>query len=157
MNQAYEQGKASGYQQGYGTANAAHWAAYQAIVNAPPQQGWIAELESFNQGFAAGVLAWKAEHPYAVLEFGSHPDLDNDDCYNGQDFATLDEARVAYLATPDADVAYLMLDGPEVNEIRANPHHRAPRRGSHDAWQREIATQAGMEGGSAAYNDAMGY
>jgi hypothetical protein len=158
MSKAYEQGKAGGYAQGCGVASAAAWEAYMRTVDSAPAQGWCAELADFTRGFADGVAAWKAEHPYSVLGFGSHPDdAGNDDCYTGQDFATLTEARVAYLAAHELEVAFVMLDGPDVNEIRQIPNRRVSRRVDDGEWRREIAMQAGMAFGCAGYNDAMGY
>lgn len=99
---------------------------------------------------------------YNVLFFGSHPDLENDDCWYGTDYATQAEALLAFEAMvkdlnncPARDVAYIMIDGPDINKIRANPSFR--KSGSDHSWQREFAMQAGMLGGCQAYNEAMGY
>lgn len=154
---AYEQGKAGGWAQGCGTATARDWSAYQATVNGMPEQGWIAELRDFQCGFTDGVAAWRAEHPYSVLEFGSHPDSGNDDCHTGQDFATLAEARGAYLAISKPGVAFVMLDGPGVNEVRPNPCYRAPRCADGDDGRYEMAMHAGMAFGCDGFNDALGY
>lgn len=103
---------------------------------------------------------------FSVTLWGSHPDADNDDCWTGDDFATETEARACFLdpwapgrfdeAYHSSGTAFVMLDGPGVNEVRANPGYR-PRRRNDREWEREIATQAGMMGGCVGYNEAMGY
>jgi hypothetical protein len=155
MCKAHEQGKTAGYKQGCGTASAAQWAAYMASVRDESAHVWIAEMAAFRLGFEDGVATWKAEHPYSVLGFGSHPDNGNDDCYTSDEFATLEEARTAYLAVPESEVAFVMLDGPDVNEVRPNLRYRARR--VDGEWGREHAMQAGMAFGVDGYNDAMGY
>jgi hypothetical protein len=104
--------------------------------------------------------------PYSVSLFGSHPDEGNDDCHTGDDFATLEEARAAFsnpfshFSPAEAPTAaYIMLDGPDVHEIRANPEYVAPVDGDdgEDEWRRERAMQAGMAFGCDGYNDEMGW
>jgi hypothetical protein len=103
--------------------------------------------------------------PFSVLLFGSHPDLDNDDCWTGEEFATLEEAQ-ACLANPWATfneayhsscTAFFVLDGVGLPDlvVRKNPDFR-PRRAD-DEWKREAAMQAGMAFGCQGYNDEMGY
>lgn len=98
---------------------------------------------------------------YAVNEWGSHPDADNDDCWTGRDFGTLEEAQAAFAEPPrDASTAFVELDGPDVSEVREIPGvaERERREAEDDrAWAREIAVEAGMLHGTDAYNDAMGY
>ena len=104
--------------------------------------------------------------PFSVSLFASHPDCDNDDCWTGDSFATEAEARACFDApwAPGCfdeayysdSTAFIMIDGPGINEVRANPGYR-PRRRNDREWQREIAMQAGMMGGCIAYNEAMGY
>jgi hypothetical protein len=43
-----------------------------------------------------------------------------------------------------------------VYKVRKNPDYR-PSTDNDDDWRREIAMQAGMGGGCAAYNEVMGY
>lgn len=98
--------------------------------------------------------------PYAVLFFGSHPDIENDDCWYGEDFDTLDEAIAKFREPPhDSSVEWIMLDGAEGpngdNLMRRNPSFRRSR--DDGEWAREQAMQAGMAGGCDAYNDAMGW
>jgi hypothetical protein len=139
------------------------------------------------------------QKPYSVTTWGSHPDEDNDDCWTGEGYDTLAEARAAFetdlhdlfaLWTTDLHVkrlaelsdraasaeeihmvrmgllvqnaedvrstAYIMLDGPDVNEIRKNPHFKArSRKADDDAWRREQAMEAGMLHGCDAYNDVL--
>lgn len=102
---------------------------------------------------------------YSVTLWGSNPDLeDNDDCYTGADFATLEQARQC-CANPDlhfnqayySDVPFIMLDGPDVHEIIRRPGVPVKPTQDDREWKREIAWQAGMEGGCQAYNDIMGW
>lgn len=103
--------------------------------------------------------------PYSVSLWDTHPDLDEDTCNTGDDFATLEEARKC-IANIDAhfdaryfgSTPYIMLDGPNVHEVivRQNALSRKEAE-DNDSWKREIAMQAGMAGGCEAYNDVMGY
>lgn len=96
---------------------------------------------------------------YAVNEWGSHPDADNDDCWTGRDFDTLEEAQAAFAKTPtDPSTAFVELDGPDVYEVHEIPGVAARnRREAEDdrAWAHEIAIEAGMLHGIDAYNDVM--
>jgi len=137
---------------------------------------------------------------YMVTLWGSHPDAENDDCWTGESYATLAEARAAFeldlfdlvtswstehhvkrmaelvdraateaeigmvrmaLLCQDANTmvgtAYIMIDGPDVNEVRKNPHFKARSRKSADdaEWRREQAMEAGMLHGCDAYNDVL--
>lgn len=118
---------------------------------------------------------------FSVCYFGSDPDLDNDDCWYGSDFATRADVEKEYAkpcsdALPasvylrDRDVEYVVLmeltgtdslGRPEymVLKKRLNPHFK-PRRPTIDPeadWRREIAMEAGMLYGCDAYNETMGY
>lgn len=109
--------------------------------------------------------AWSeggAEKPYSVTLWDTNPDLDEDTCNTGCDFATIEEARecvanldahfnmVYYRSTP-----FVLLDGPDVWEIT---QRCKVRKGGDDSdWKREQAMQAGMGGGCEAYNEVMGY
>ena len=96
---------------------------------------------------------------YSVELFGSDPAEENDDCWTGQDFPTLEEAE-AFYNQPFSDpkyaqfykncTAFITLIGPEVNKKRKNPDFK-PRKPEIDS---EFARQAGMMGGIDAYNDA---
>ena len=103
----------------------------------------------------------------SVNFWSSHPDQDNDDCVTGDDYATMKTALAEFNKPITSDyfnrsVAYIQANGVDVNTgemidvVRKNPDYR-PMRDDYDDWQREIAMQAGMMGGVAAYNDAMGY
>lgn len=117
--------------------------------------------------------------PYSVNLWGSHPDAGNDDCWTGDEFATLDEALACYRALSGSignfvlaeqldkvtghDWEYVEIDGPDVHDVSRNPdqarqrrHRRERTRGDRE-WQREIAHQAGMAFGCDGYNDAMGW
>lgn len=99
--------------------------------------------------------------PYSVLYFGEHPD-NTDECWTGFDFATLAEAEAFIATDPLADddyhrecTQYVVIDGPDLPDLRIipNPHYQPDRP---DYWRSEYAMQAGMMGGTAAYNDAIG-
>lgn len=101
---------------------------------------------------------------YSVNLWGSKPG-ENDDCWTGADFSTLEEAR-AVLADPwshfsrsyhESSTAYFELDGPDVNEITKNPSFKPRKQRDDGEWRREAAMQAGMMGGVECYNDAMGF
>jgi len=104
---------------------------------------------------------------YSVELWGSHPDDDNDDCWEGEDFESLAQAQACLenpWATFDAgyscprSVAFFVLDGPGVHQVRANPlFKKSSKRDDDDLWRQEIAHQAGMGLGIDAYNEAMGY
>ena len=92
---------------------------------------------------------------YSVNYWGSHPDAGNDDCWSGEDFATLVEAESAFARNPGSCVAFVELDGPDVYRVRKV---RDPRRADDDrAWRDEIAREEGMLCGCDAYNEVMGY
>lgn len=120
------------------------------------------EDKSMKRDFDSIVLT-VVDKPFFVGFWGSHPDEENDDCWNGDTYATLDEARAAFAAEcSDKECAYIELDGPNVHEIRANPsydraHVERERRRADLEWQREQAMEAGMLHGIDAYNDEMGY
>jgi hypothetical protein len=100
---------------------------------------------------------------YSVTLWGSDPEFENDDCWTGEDFATLAEAEAAFTdpdsAFPsyrgDRDVVFIELDGPYAHKSRRlRPDRKSPTR---DDWKREAAMQAGMAFGCDGYNDEMGY
>jgi hypothetical protein len=103
--------------------------------------------------------------PFSVSHWGSHPDEENDDCFTGEDFDSLEEAIEAFHADPgDSSVKYIELDGLEDSELskhgissryRKNPNYRKTRDDDSD-WKRENAMQAGMAFGCDGYNEAMG-
>ena len=88
---------------------------------------------------------------YSVNHWGSHPDAGNDDCWNGDDFATEARARVIFNEpVTDAGTAYVVLEGPGVRLVRRNPDYVPSR--DDDSWMREQQIEAAMLGGIAAYN-----
>jgi hypothetical protein len=93
--------------------------------------------------------------PFAVNEWGSHPDEGNDDCWTGQDFATFEEARARFdeLREKLADGA-VELVGPGVHEVYDTGRRDKPE--DSGSWQREMAMEAGMLHGVDAYNEMMG-
>lgn len=105
---------------------------------------------------------------YSVDLFGSHPSEDNDDCFCGQDFDCLADA-VNYWRNPFVDsracnyadakhVAFVVLSGPDLYEVRANSLYEPATADVDDGdWQREFSRQAGMLGGIDAYNQSRGY
>ncbi len=105
------------------------------------------------------ALVSALRHPFTVTFWGSHPDDENDDCWTGEDFMSLAPAMEAFHAECfGSAIAYIMIHGPGVHQIRQNPHHHKPRKHAQsDAdWQSEIAMQAGMGLGVEAYNDELG-
>lgn len=96
--------------------------------------------------------------PFSVLFWGSHPDADNDDCWTGQDFVSLEEARECFNAkVTEGSTAYVELEGPDGRlDLRENPDYE-PSEDDDSDWRREIAMEAGMMGGCDAYNEVMGW
>jgi hypothetical protein len=102
---------------------------------------------------------------YSLDLYGSNPDLDNDDCWTGKDFATREEVLAA-LADPWAhfdrayystSTEYLSADGPGLCRLEKNPDFNPSQHKAYDeAVKRERAMEAGMLGGCDAYNDANG-
>lgn len=122
--------------------------------------------------------------PFTVLLWSVDPDVDGNDPDMGADFATLDEALACYRAlvmfptTGHAERSpvsatmaknyrgvwsHVMIDGPDVHEVTAQPDQRALKRyrrelALDDAAERsERAMQAGMAFGCDGYNDEMGW
>lgn len=93
---------------------------------------------------------------YTVLHWGSHPNSNNDDCWNGFEFDSFEEALAKFEESAPADTAYVQLEGHDGDTLRKNPAFR-PSRDSDAEWRREMAMEAGMLGGVNAYNDFMGY
>jgi hypothetical protein len=110
----------------------------------------------------------KEDKPYSVHLWDTHPDLEEDTCSTGEDFATLEEAR-ACMADLDAhfnavyfrNTPFVELDGPDVHEVVERPGvaKRARREDAMDraAERSEHAMQQGMAFGVEAYNEAMGW
>lgn len=118
---------------------------------------------------------------FSVLLFGSHPDLDNDDCWTGVDFDTLEEARAffndpwnpkfqsgeGFKTAVDAAIdfrtyyehstAFFVLDGTDVHEVRPNPGFKPdiPYHAERE-WRREQQREAGMLHGVEGWNDFEG-
>ena len=103
---------------------------------------------------------------FEVAYWGSHPDEGNDDCFSGQDFDTIEDAKAFFKQDPsDTSVAYIelneyvgVLDNGirqiDTLEIRKNPRFQ---RVTDDDWRREQAMEAGMLHGVDAYNEIMGW
>lgn len=120
-------------------------------------------------------MSEQAGNLISVDLWGSNPDEGNDDCFTGEEFPTLEQARERFsvlLASPSEfpshqpayQVAFIVLSNADgsVWESKANPAYDAARNAAEDAaFERECrserATQAGMEFGCDGYNDAMGY
>ena len=112
--------------------------------------------------------------PFSVDLWGSDPENNNDDCWDGEDFETYEEALAYYKKVegtsyaPPHTVAVIILsrrmDGNnrQILEKRENAAHDPERRAREDeAFRRQCrsegAMQAGMGLGCAGYNDYMGY
>ena len=96
---------------------------------------------------------------YSITHWGSHPDLDNDDCWKGEDFDSLEAAKASKLYQEgDYSTAYIVLDGPSIHQVKANPRYSARRVAREEAAERaELAIQQGMAFGCQGYNEAMGW
>jgi hypothetical protein len=81
---------------------------------------------------------------FSVNQWGSHPDAGNDDCWNGDDYPTLEEAHAKFVGKWRFDVAFVALEGPGVYEVRANPDYRAPASHENDDWASERMWQHRM-------------
>lgn len=100
------------------------------------------------------------ENNFSVVAFGSHPDLNNDDCWYGEECSTFLEAVKIlgeFIEKRDRDTEYFVIDSYGFNHEVKNPFFRAKKKGRDLEWEREIAHQAGMLGGCEAYNEVMGY
>lgn len=122
--------------------------------------------------------------PFTVLLWSVDPDVDGNDPDMGADFATLEEAIACYRAlamfpttghaarSPDSATmaknytgvwSHVMIDGPGVHEVTAQPDRRALERYrkhlrlEDDGARTERAMQAGMAFGCDGYNDEMGW
>lgn len=122
--------------------------------------------------------------PFTVLLWSVDPDVDGNDPDSGEDFATLEEALACYRAlvmfptTGHAERsaasaqlaqnyrgvwAHVMIDGPGVHEVTAQPDRHALKRYrkqlrlEDDGARSERAIQAGMAFGCDGYNDEMGW
>lgn len=103
---------------------------------------------------------------YFVNIWGSHPDEDNDDCWDGVDFETETAAQFVF-ENPEEhfgsygrkSTTHIQLIGEGVNIVREFKFDEfEPDTGDDTSdWEREHATQAGMGLGVGGYNDAMGY
>jgi hypothetical protein len=90
--------------------------------------------------------------------WGTHPDSGDDTCWSGETFTTLAEAEKAFAAgSDDRDDCFIQIDGPGVHRVRKLREPRPVSSRERNEWRNEIAREAGMLGGCAAYNDAMGY
>ncbi len=108
-------------------------------------------------------------HSFAVNLYGSHPDLDNDDCWTGDEFATLEEARDTFDRWSEvfsrgnvASTSHVELTGPGIYEVKqvSDEVIAARKRDlerSDREWQREQAMEAGMLHGCGAYNEVLGW
>lgn len=94
---------------------------------------------------------------FSVNFWGSDPAAGNDDCYSGNEYASFEEAMVAYNEpVKDRDVAFVEIEGPNTYAKRHNPSFR-PSEEDDDGWRLEMAREAGMAFGCDAYNEAMGW
>ena len=99
---------------------------------------------------------------YHVNFWGSHPSLDNDDCWTGADYESKTEALKVYNLPASqfcetmslCDAEYIEIDGPDIYMVRRK--FVAPAV-TDDDWRAEIAREEGMLGGIDAYNDHMGF
>lgn len=102
------------------------------------------------------------EKPYTVNLWGSHPDEDNDDCWTGDDFATLKEAERVFSAWEThfhpsnvLSTSHIEITGPDLR--RVVKIQDVPRENDDSDWKREMAMEAGMLHGVRAHNETMGW
>ena len=80
-------------------------------------------------------------NPFALLEWGSNPKDNNDDCHCGEDFPTEAEARAALgKLRKSGRAAFYELDGPGVYELVADPTYSTE---TYDAADRSEALWLG--------------
>lgn len=106
---------------------------------------------------------------YSVTLWGSNPDeTDNDDCWTGADFATLEEAlsvyrevvmfpdhsQLARVCGPRGSWEFAMIDGPETHEVTQNPDRPSCARARRELKRSEQAFIRGNRGGHAARHRA---
>ena len=93
---------------------------------------------------------------YEVNEWGSHPNEGNDDCWNGNDFESLELARAAFKKKcEEVGDGCVELKGPDVHEVHDTGKRHTPE--DSGSWQREMAMEAGMLHGVEAFNEVMGW
>lgn len=115
---------------------------------------------------------------YTINLHGSDPALENDDCYTGDEFPTLEEAMIVYQdpfshfhgphgqsgSSYYSGELWVEIDGPDLHEERCHQrsagfvtlnHKGSKKRTSNDDWRHEQAMEAGMLHGVEAYNDVM--
>jgi hypothetical protein len=109
--------------------------------------------------------------PYAVCLWGSKPG-ENDDCWTGKEFSSLEEAVSAYnnpsemsdsiaydikVALHDGSELWVELSGKGIDQSRCISPGRKRTARENDDHRREMAMEAGMAFGCDAYNDMMGW
>jgi hypothetical protein len=113
--------------------------------------------------------------PFYVNLWGSHPDDDNDDCWTGEEFDTLEEAQAAFARPETIECDYFQntmhdrstvfievgrhvgKNGVETLDVRRLRPDSPKRKDNDDDWRREIANEAGMLHGVEAFNEVMGW
>lgn len=90
---------------------------------------------------------------YAVNRWGSSPG-ENDDCWDGNDYPTLETALADYNGTQPTYAAWVEIDGPGIYRKRKNPDYAPPR--LDDGWRKEMQREAGMLHGVQGWNDWEG-
>jgi hypothetical protein len=103
--------------------------------------------------------------PYSVTLWDTHPELNEDTCSTGTDFATLEEAQACFHNLELGfnmslgywnHTPYVLLDGPGIHEVRKREGIK-PCKDDDSAERSEYAMQQGMGFGVDAYNEAMGW
>lgn len=90
---------------------------------------------------------------YSVNYWGSHPSENNDDCFTGDDFKTLDQAIVEYnKPCTDTGIQWIELRGPGVYSLRRNLNFK-PRKLDYSLEEEEHRNQIAMGLGTEGYND----
>ena len=97
---------------------------------------------------------------YSINAWGSNPELNNDDCYYGEDVTDF-PAVVKALENKnryfnDSCVEYIEIDSYGFYALIKNSNFRSERKDLSLEYS-ESRMQAGMLGGVSAYNDYVGY
>jgi len=120
---------------------------------------------------SAAVLATFAAFAgrFNVWSFCSNPNDLSDDCAEGSDHDTIEEAELDLeLTIHGEEFPFVVMFGPGIEaqcwrvhslaQVRKDAARSARKLAQENAsWRNEIAAQAGMGGGCDAYNDAMGW
>ena len=104
---------------------------------------------------------------YAINFWGSHPDLENDDCWGGFDTDDREKAMNSLNGVSDVDTQFVEVcsivseddKGHQLLKrlkLSKNPDYQ-PEPIDEEEWVMELAMEAGMLHGVDAYNEMLGW